>query len=449
MRRICAFLLGLASCIAAAGTPEIYITRTPEPGEIDRNFTNAKFEPRLGCYLGAYIDLDSTLQQTFIDQTKRPRKLPDPFEELTGRRHASYFFYLGYGTLPPNDWIRRLHGRGNYVHIALEPNNGLEFVRDDEYLQMLALQFQATGAKIFLRFASEMNGNWLAWHGNPPEYVEKFRLVTRVMRRWAPNVAMVWCPYALPDGNIDSYYPGDEHVDWVGVNIYNVTFLNQDRRTPGSQIGPAQLLEPIYRRYAARKPIMIGEYGATHFSALEGVDQTQFALDCIGSLYAGLPRRFPRVKAIFYFNTSNLEIAHARNNNYAVTQNPKVLEVYRRLIADPWFLDSNRTGLTATRWPMPAAANQLVNAPAEVSAWADVHEPGDRLILRFGRRVAYDGPSCPDWRGELLASDFTAGKCRIEATVMRGRRILSSKAVTVSLAGDTRPGRTFGPPPGG
>ena len=68
-------------------------------------------------------------------------------------------------------------------------------------LKLVADDMARSHAKIFLRFASEMNGDWTNYHNNPAEYRRKFRLVHQVMRRRAPNVATVWCPYTFPRWN--------------------------------------------------------------------------------------------------------------------------------------------------------------------------------------------------------------------------------------------------------
>ena len=46
----------------------------------------AKYEPRQGLYIGAYVLQDSLIN---YDMAK--------FNELTGKKHASFFRYVGYG----------------------------------------------------------------------------------------------------------------------------------------------------------------------------------------------------------------------------------------------------------------------------------------------------------------------------------------------------------------
>jgi hypothetical protein len=300
----------------------------------------ALYEPATGCYLGAYIDLDPGLEESFKDETARVRKRFEEFEKHVGRQHATYFFYLGYGRPLPLDWVRRLATGGRIVHIALEPHEGLEQVQLDDYLLKLAEDLAASEAPILLRFASEMNGPWVPYHGDPERYIEKWRLVARVMRERAPNVALVWCPYVMPRRLIPAYYPGDDYVDWVGINFYSVTYYNQDRRYPGAQDHPGDLLDWFYHRYGQTKPIMICEYAAANFSALENERTESFAKESILALYRSLPTRYPRVKGVTYFSSNNLLLKHRLNNDYSLVAHPGVMEAYQEGIADGHFLSS-------------------------------------------------------------------------------------------------------------
>ena len=170
--------------------PEIVLSVTQANAPLP-NPLAAKYEPDSGCILGAYLDLDPSLKQTYLDQTNKVRRETAPFEKIIGRKHGMYFFYLGYGQPLPKDWIKKLDDAGKYVHIALEPNAGLDKVQKDKYLWGLVRDLRQTKAKIFLRFASEMNGPWVNYHGAPPKYHEKFRLVTNMVHKFAKNVAMV------------------------------------------------------------------------------------------------------------------------------------------------------------------------------------------------------------------------------------------------------------------
>ncbi len=309
----------------------------------------AKFEPARGCYLGAFVIQDANVNRRM-----------DLWEETVGKGHASYLTYTGYGRPFPIAWVREVRQVGSVPNIAFEPNEGLRAVRDNAYLRKWARAAAASGGPVFLRFASEMNGAWTAYSGNPSLYRAKFRLVAKVMREEAPNVAMVWTPYCMPKGNIPSYYPGDDAVDWVGVNIYSVHHHNGRLDFPAHREDPLELLRPVYQRYASRKPIQISEYAATSFCMACSQPMPGFAIQKMSRLYRSLPTQFPRVKMIYWFSWDTIS-GGAAENNYSVTANPEVLATYRHLTQSPYFLsrvpdtltDRGQTGeeprLTASR----------------------------------------------------------------------------------------------------
>lgn len=293
--------------------------------------TRSKFEPERGCYLGAFIEKDKVARGDY-------RK----FEQLTGKKHASYFTYVGYGMPFPSEWVARVRAAGAAPHLAFEPNDGLKAVRDDEYLREWARAARAAACPIFLRFASEMNGDWTAYHDDPRQYVEKFRLVHRVMAEEAPNVAMVWTPFASLRENSAHYYPGDAYVDWVGVNIYSVYIHDGNPARLAAQEDPGDFLRVIYRRYADRKPIHISEFAAAHYHKALNRTVVDFAIEKMRRFYESLRREFPRVKSINWFCMDTVEEKLA-DSNYCLLDDARKLATYQRLVSDDYFLSHVET----------------------------------------------------------------------------------------------------------
>lgn len=286
----------------------------------------AKWEPQRGCYIGAFIEREPTLHGD-ISQ----------FEALTKKKHASYFTYVGYKRPFPSEWVAGVKARQASPHIAFEPNEGLQQVVDDEYLRQWARDAAKAECPIFLRWASEMNGPWTKYSGDPALYREKFALVSRIMKEEAPNVAMVWTPFAEPQHLIEQYYPGDEWVDWVGLNIYSVYVNNGDPNQPAWQKDPVAWLRFIYDRYASRKPVHISEYAATIQCKGTGKDTTDFAIEKMTRFYVALGKEFPRVKSVNWFCLDTIRAGLA-NNNYSLVDNSRVLTTYNKLVADEHFL---------------------------------------------------------------------------------------------------------------
>ncbi len=324
----------------------------------------AKWEPPYGCYLGAFLDRDERLGERFLDENWQAHRDPAAFARLTGKKLASVFCYLSYGRPFPLRWVRWLKARGVAPHIAWEPNAGLEMVRDDDYLRRFADDAARADCPVFLRFASEMNGDWTRYGGNPLRYKQAWGTVHRVMAVRAPNVAMVWCVNHIPEPPIPLYYPGDNYVDWVGVNFYSVPFHDNNAARPGLHENPADMLRTVYRLYAAKKPIMVCEFGASHRSAVDHRDRSAWAAEKIAQLYASLPRLYPRVKLVDIFNNDNLQYAGPRRalNNYSVTDSPVVRDGYAAAVAGDYFL----TDIAGAGQAADAAAVPLPPLPPPV-----------------------------------------------------------------------------------
>jgi beta-mannanase len=118
---------------------------------------------------------------------------------------------------------------------------------------------------VMLRFAPEMNGDWLPWstatNGNRPgDYVATWRHVrARFRRAGATNAVWVWNPTAGYDGStpLRALFPGARAVDWVAVDGYNWG----DTRTWGWQTY-ADIFAPtirVLRALAPARPVMIAE----------------------------------------------------------------------------------------------------------------------------------------------------------------------------------------------
>ena len=358
-----AFIAASAATAALAALPRR--ARAALPAEAP----GAKFEPAQGCYIGAFIERDSNVNGNI-----------PAFEELTKKKHASYFTYVGYGRPFPAQWNEKVARNGAAPHIAFEPNNGLDEVKDGTYLRAWARDAARTKKPIFLRWASEMNGPWTKYGGNPDLYKEKFALVSRIMKEEAPNVALVWTPFAEPARLIPEYYPGDQWVDWVGVNIYSVYVHNGDVNRPSADEDPVQFLKTVYDGYAARKPIHISEYAATIWCKGSGLETVEWAIEKAKRFYGALRDDYPRVKSVNWFCLDTVAAGLA-NNNYSLLADGRMLATYRQLVADPHFL--SRVYYNPNEWSAPIKAGTTLG-----NGGAVLRGPGDDDILASNGVIA-------------------------------------------------------------
>jgi len=144
------------------------------------------------------------------------------------------------------------------IYLTVYPIEGFEKV-SDAALNQLAQKVRAlttSGSKLFIRYASEMNGAWFTYGQKPTEFINSWKKFVGTIRDAAgkDNVAFIWAPnsangypfkknvfsqevgmptfdnaldtnkdgvYDDKDDPFTPFYPGDEWVDWVGMSMYH------------------------------------------------------------------------------------------------------------------------------------------------------------------------------------------------------------------------------------
>ena len=155
----------------------------------------------------------------------------------------------------------------------------------------LVRYLHATGRPVFLRIGYEFDGPWNAY--DQAAYKAAFRyLAGRIHTLGASNVATVWQSAAWPGaddpggaydataaGHLDSWYPGDDAVDWVGMSYFaGTSYLAHawSCRPEIARVPPAQVQGSVlsYAR-THRKPVFVAE------SAPQGYDTGNLTASCI------------------------------------------------------------------------------------------------------------------------------------------------------------------------
>jgi hypothetical protein len=99
--------------------------------------------------------------------------------------------------------------------------------RYDDYIRSWARGVRASPGLVYLRPFPEMNGDWVPWNGDPDALRSAWVRMTGVFAaEGAGNVRWVWSPNVTDgprsdDNRMELYYPGDDHVDVLGLSGYN------------------------------------------------------------------------------------------------------------------------------------------------------------------------------------------------------------------------------------
>jgi hypothetical protein len=309
--------LGLCGCTEEPGSD------VPDLPDYPDAPPSAKIPPATGALFGAFVGVGS--------------ESPDDFEAeeaLIGRRWVIDNRFYSF-----EDWIndrtRWIIERHTIPLVTWEPHEPLDEIiagMHDEVFHQRAEGAKALGAEIFLRWGHEMNGNWYPWsgamnggaEGGPEKYIAAYRHVHDLfVADGATNVVWVWCPLvtdvpAEPWNHWSNYYPGDEYVDWVGLDAYNwgtasdccvwTTFPS--------------LITALYQDYKDVKPLMLPETS----SAEVGGDKAAW----IGEMHRTLMENYTAIKAVVWFDID-------KETDWRIASSEKTLDAYRTMALDPYF----------------------------------------------------------------------------------------------------------------
>ena len=303
-RRVAALVLllgGTAGLTLAAGSPrldpETHASATAFEHEYAQRVDfGARLEPASGIVHGAGQDPQSYRDYSALfDAAHRPVML------MT-------YITVTAGAEPVRDWQQQIHGalatlegQPTTLQIGLNLTAGkddgsgrADRVATGDYdaaVDAFVNALQAFGVPAWVRIGYEFEGSWNGY--SPEGYVAAFRYITeRIRAAGLDDVATVWCAAGgsagwLPFDALMDYYPGDEYVDWWGVDTFSADELTHP------------WLAAFYDRAAAhRKPVMIGEATPRYVGANRGLDSWNRWF----RPFFEMVRAHPEIKAISYIN---------------------------------------------------------------------------------------------------------------------------------------------------
>lgn len=354
-----------------APVAQVYVRRPVSLAPV-ADQTGARLEPAYGAYIGGAFDRDPRVGPDFSETTA-----------LLGKRQAVANIYVATWGQPLNPLLLQgIRKAGVAIQVALSPtaDQGLGVVQDDSYTEGFLKTLASLNVPVFLRFDQEFNLSGNPGYADPPSYIAKFRLLADLAHRLAPNVAMVWAPNVVPTEHLTDYYPGDQYVDWVGVDLYTDYYFLGDPTQPlwmnayyreGQLATPIKQLAPIYAMFQKTKPIMISEW-AVDVEKSGGVPNAPWDQNVLKTFYAYLPMLYPRVKGVFYFDN-----APTTQEDYNLADDPTLSQDLAQSLQDDWYLSQvgQSTGPTERWAPL---GEVTLGGPETITAYVNI--PGDPFV---------------------------------------------------------------------
>lgn len=171
----------------------------------------------------------------------------------------------------------------------------------DSYYETWAKAVANYKYPFFFRWAWEMNGTWFKWGRDASKSPAEFRSAWKHLHEiaetaGATNITWVWCPNVNFTGStpLAELYPGDAYVDWTCLDGYN-----EGVETFATIFGASYA--EITGSIAPSKPMMVAETATVEntFSVI--------AAEWIRLMFSSLPAKFPKIKALLWFNWNIVE----------------------------------------------------------------------------------------------------------------------------------------------
>jgi hypothetical protein len=159
---------------------------------------------------------------------------------------------------------------------TLEKINAGEFDAD---LRQWAQDAKQADTPLLLEFGTEVNGDWFPWnakyHGNDPQvFIDSYRHIVDLFdseglmnTTWFYHVDADSVPEETWNTH-ESYYPGDDYVDWIGMSVYGVFDPSDDWESF------TELFDYGYEALSGiseSKPLAILEFSVNEYGESDGI----------------------------------------------------------------------------------------------------------------------------------------------------------------------------------
>lgn len=146
---------------------------------------------------------------------------------------------------------------------------------------------------VIIRWGQEMENksgrfSWANWR--PADYITAYIRMMNIVREVSPKATIMWSPKG--EKGLQDYYPGDEHVDIVGLSVFGLQQF--DEIEYGKVRSFKESVEQGYNLTVGfGKPIWVAELG------YEGGDE--YVTDWLKTVTLAFPE-YPELKEVVYFN---------------------------------------------------------------------------------------------------------------------------------------------------
>lgn len=209
----------------------------------------------------------------------------------------------------------------------------------DDFLHKAAKNLSQFHEPFFFRFAWEMNiatNDWstIMTGSTAQEYVDAWRKFHSIMEQdGASNVLWVFSPQVEnpTSDDITALYPGDQYVDWLGLDGYNWG----ESQSWSSWQSFGEIFDDSYKEITAisTKPLMIAEINTTDLGGNKAEWYKKTFKDDI-------PNQYPRIMAVIVYNENR---SYLESVDWRIDASSDSLSAFLEAVKSPHYISQKYT----------------------------------------------------------------------------------------------------------
>lgn len=246
---------------------------------------------------------------------------------------------LEYGAIPHIVWEPWVWGEFDAIRLKNIINGDW-----DNYITTFARDVKRFEYPVFLRILHEFNIEGYSWSLSVNDkdydrYIKAYRHIVDIFRReGAYNAFFIWCPmnYSYPNEPWNDYtkaYPGDDYVDWIGIDGYNWGTVQAWSQWQSFEILFREPVRILSRKYPT-KPIMIAEFA----SSTEGGDKVKW----VEEIPYYLKTTLKPVKCINWFDIK-------KEADWRIKSPPEAVPAFKKMVKDQIFQQAKLDNITTLK----------------------------------------------------------------------------------------------------
>lgn len=305
-------------------------------------------------------------------------------EKKSGTKFPVVMWYQDYSCVFNPDFCNKVVANGAIPHIVWEPwlwkdkekikLDNINAGEWDPYIREWAQDIKAWGKPVFIRWGHEFNIEGYPWcivnNGkDPKKYVAAFRRVRNIFKKeGADNALFVWTPMndSWPKefwNDMNLAYPGDEYVDWIGLDGYNWGTTQTWSSWQSFRELFRDTARQMWRKHPT-KPIMIAEMGSSD----KGGDKAKWIEEMLQDL-----KRMPYIKSVNWFDEK-------KEADWRIESDAKTFAAFKKVINDPYFISSSSSLVEKMSGPtlkivkktaLAQYASKAIKIDGSLADWAD------------------------------------------------------------------------------